>query len=138
MKHFGGTFVKSNVVPDTVILEYIRPTDIGKDIEIDTNLTTLIRSLIRLTRFTLKTEPSDFGISITPNVFDFEPNQSTLQIDIRAMLRDKKPLEDALNYVLNEQFDEYSLKIRASPAPVNTPVDSPLVSVARKVALSMG
>ena len=54
------------------------------------------------------------------------------------MLRDKKPLEDALKQVLNEQFDEYSLKIRASPAPVNTPVDSPLVSVARKVALSMG
>jgi len=138
VKNLTGTFMKSNVVPDRVTVDYVRPSDEGKSIEIDENLTRLVQTLLNITRINFKTDPSDFGINITPNVMSFDEKGTTLEIDVRAMLQDKTPLEKALTYVLAAQFRNYSLTIRASPAPVNTPIDSTLVAVARKVALSLG
>lgn len=98
-----GAFLKSNVVPGTVTLTYVKPQQgTQSEVEVDENLTKLIKAVVPLVRAPIKAEKySDFGVSITPNMYAFDGERHSLSLDIRAMSHDNQDIESTLKEVLS-------------------------------------
>jgi len=98
-----GAFLKSNVVPGTVTLTYVKPEQgTQSEVEVDENLTKLIKAVVPLVRAPIKAEKySDFGVSITPNMYTFDGERHSLSLDIRAMSHDNQDIESTLKEVLS-------------------------------------
>ncbi|ASJ06622.1 peptidase [Thermococcus pacificus] len=95
-----GSFLKGNVVPGEVRLKYIEPGE-GGDVEVDLGLTRLLKAIVPLVRAPIKTERySDYGVSITPNLYTLEGGEHVLRIDVRAMSRSKEDIERAMREVV--------------------------------------
>jgi succinyl-diaminopimelate desuccinylase len=99
----SGSFLKSNVIPGKVTLQLGKnEPESSKEVEIDINLTRLLKSIIPLVRAPIKPEKySDFGVSITPNMYSFDGHIHSLYLDIRAMSYGIEDIERTLREVLS-------------------------------------
>jgi succinyl-diaminopimelate desuccinylase len=105
-----GGFLKSNVVPASVELSYL--TEGSEEVEVDHGLTALLRAVVPLVRAPVPTHLySDYGVSITPNVYLHEDGKHRLVLDIRAMLRSPRPVEEVLGTVIEEALPSAKLEV---------------------------
>ncbi|MCX8185947.1 MAG: M20/M25/M40 family metallo-hydrolase [Sulfolobales archaeon] len=96
-----GNFVKSNVVPQFIDLEYVIPERSGDECIVDLGLTDLVRGLIAITKMPIAVKAfSEYGISINPNVYYFN-DMHNLVFDVRAMST-KELVLDAFKAALKE------------------------------------
>jgi succinyl-diaminopimelate desuccinylase len=134
----SGSFVKTNVVPDWFEIEGINQTEKKSQNEkvVDKNLTKLLQTLLPLSRIHFSTEPSDYGITLCPNLLYEKNGQWEVSFDCRAMTTDAKTVETAIDAVLVEKLSDiqYHSTVRMGKAFMNTPPNSRLVTTAQQVA----
>lgn len=112
VKSIRGSFVKSNVVPSEVVIEYVVPDPQGDYVEVDEGLTELLKALIPLTKTPVRTRAySEFGVSITPNVYSYTEGCHRVVIDVRAMAL-REDVEEPLREVLERSLSSESASIR--------------------------
>ncbi|MFX0079590.1 MAG: M20/M25/M40 family metallo-hydrolase, partial [Candidatus Hermodarchaeota archaeon] len=70
VSQFSGSFVKANVVPDWFEIEGVNPVEKNKQAyrKGDENLTRLLQTLLPISRIHFPTRPSDYGITLCPNL----------------------------------------------------------------------
>ncbi|MCD6183053.1 MAG: M20/M25/M40 family metallo-hydrolase [Thermovirga sp.] len=96
-----GKFLKGNVVPSEVTLKYVERGE-GEEIVVDLNLTRLLKAIVPLVRAPIKPEKySDYGVSITPNLYSLEDEKHILKLDIRVM----NHLKEEIHRVMKEIMD---------------------------------
>ena len=123
-----GGFLKSNAVPASVELSYL--AEGSDDVTVDHGLTALLRAVVPLVRAPIATDLySDYGVSITPNVYLHEDGVHKLVLDIRAMLGSPQPIEDALKTVVEENVPEARLTVRGEGLYLYTSPRSTIVRV---------
>jgi len=129
-----GSFLKSNVVPASVEVEYVVPDQQGEEVVVDAGLTDLLKSVVTLAKTPVATRAfSEFGVSITPNVYVSGKDFNMLVIDVRAMAY-KEDVEEAFNNVVKEVLPNAVLEVETDVGGfVNTPEDSKLIKVFREV-----
>jgi len=135
-----GSFVKGNVVPDLVELQCLDPGKPSKPTEYDANLTRLVRALLPISRINFATGPSDFGITLCPNLLSGTGESWEVYFDGRAMTTDAKAVEAALQTALAQHLTgvNYKATVHTGPAFMNTPETARLVQAAREVAQKLG
>lgn len=132
-----GEFVKGNVVPPRAMLEYVDEGD--SEVVADAGLTRLLRAIYPLVRAPIRTEAfSEYGVSITPNMYSFDGEEHELALDIRAM-SDAEAVEEALREVVNAVLPEAYLEVRTGPGKyLNTPPTARLVQEALNALMEEG
>lgn len=142
VSQFSGSFVKSNVVPDWFEIKGINSIEKKKQASrnSDKNLTKLLQTLLPLSRIHFTTEPSDYGITLCPNLLYEKNGQWEVFFDGRAMTTDANTVETAIEEVLSEKLQgiKYQSTIRMGKAFMNTASDTRLVKTAQKVASQLG
>lgn len=141
VSEFSGSFVKTNVVPDWFEINGIISVEKKKQDHRkgDENLTRLLRTLLPLSRIHFPTKPSDYGITLCPNLLYEKNGQWEVFFDCRAMTTDSKTVELAVEAVLAEKLRDikYQSTIRMGKAFMNTASDSRLVKTAQTVAAQL-
>ncbi|PUA34009.1 MAG: hypothetical protein B7O98_00935 [Zestosphaera tikiterensis] len=129
VRQVRGTFLKSNVIPSEVELEYVTPDPQGEDVEVDLNLTELLKSLMSVSRTPLAVRGySDFGVTATPNMYSLSGNNHVVTFDVRAMAY-VEDVEKAFNDVVMNTLRNAEVKVRSDPGGyMNTPLTSKLVT----------
>ncbi len=136
-----GKFLKSNVLPSRVELTYVEPCESGEEIEADLSLTELLKSIVPLVRAPISAERySDFGVSITPNLYSFENGVHRLRLDIRVMSHSPGQIEKVLKEILEFNIPNAKLTVRHNEKAgyLFTSLDSKLVRVMMKILESFG
>ncbi len=134
-----GSFVKANVIPSTIEVEFVKEESEGEDVEVDLALTKLIESVLPITRCPIKTDFfSEYGITATPNYYSYENEEHTLEVDIRAMTIDIKRIENSIKQVIENMELKAQLNVRGGAGYLYTPKDSKLVKVALTVFKEIG
>lgn len=133
----GGDFIKGNVVPPRAVLEYVH--DGEGEVVADAGLTRLLRAVYPLVRAPVRTEAfSEYGVSITPNMYSFDGRIHELDLDIRAMSK-KDAVEEALRSVVEAVLPEAELDVRAGPGKyLYTPPTARLVREALRALKEEG
>ena len=109
-----GKFLKGNVVPSEVTLKYLEVGD-GEEIEVDLGLTRLLKAIIPLVRAPIKTEKySDYGVSITPNLYSYQGDKHVLRLDIRAMSYSQEAIEMILKEIIRFNIPNAEITIRSN------------------------
>lgn len=121
-----GDFIKGNVIPSRTVLEYVGGG--GGEAVADAGLTRLLRAVYPLVRAPVRTEAfSEYGVSITPNMYSFDGRVHELALDIRAM-SGKEAVEEALGSVVEAVLPGARLEVRTGPGKyLNTPPTARLV-----------
>ncbi|AIF69252.1 peptidase [Palaeococcus pacificus DY20341] len=135
-----GKFLKSNVVPSEVTLTYVEPNG-ADEIEADLGLTTLLKTVVPLVRTPIKAEKySDYGVSITPNIYRFEDGMHKLYIDVRAMSHSPENIKSAFEEVLKFNLPNARLIFKNNPRAgyLFTSPESPLVKAILKTLEGFG
>lgn len=132
-----GDFIKGNVVPPRAVLEYVGGGD-GEAVA-DAGLTRLLRAVYPLVRAPVRTEVfSEYGVSITPNMYSFDGRVHELGLDVRAM-SSKVAVEEALREVLEAMLPGARLEVVTGPGKyLNTPPTARLVREALRVLKEEG
>jgi succinyl-diaminopimelate desuccinylase len=146
----NSTFIKGNILPERVEVEIIDLERAGKKEEnlasarggsdfqselIDETLNTFVRRIRTAVRLCLPTDyPSEFGISITPNIMETTKHVTRINFDVRAMTRDMNEIQKAFQ----EVFPGATIEVRWGGGYVWTPVDHVLVKEALSIATSHG
>ncbi len=140
----GGSFVKSNVVPGEARLKYVSSNG-GGSVSFDYGLTLLLRSVVPLVRAPIPTDRySDYGVSVTPNMYFVDSDWHVLVFDIRAMITREASisrLKGILEEVLRENIGslvEYKLSVSGRLSYLYTPRSSTIVGVFEKVYSRLG
>jgi succinyl-diaminopimelate desuccinylase len=136
----SGSFVKGNVVPDFVELQCLGPGKPSKPTEYDVNLTRLLRAMLPISRISFATSPSDFGITLCPNVLSETGESWEVYFDGRAMTTAAKAVEAALQTALGQHLAgiNYKATVHIGPAFMNTPETARLVQAAKRAAEKLG
>jgi len=134
----GGSYIKSNVVPDWFEITIINPAvKTNKQLRTcDHNLTRLLQALLPISRIQFPTLLSDYGITFCPNLLYEHDNRWVIYFDGRAMTMDTESVQKALDAVLVEKLSgiEYQGSVKLGKAYMNTPTKSHLVTTAQQVA----
>ncbi len=135
-----GEFLKSNVVPASVSMKYIELGSGEKEYECDNGLTNLLKIVYPLTRLSIPTErPSEYGVTITPNIYVKQDRLHRIYFDLRAMLKDKSVIEDEVAKLLIEVFPKAKYIVRTGRgAYLYTPPISPIVKAFKNALKFMG
>lgn len=140
-KSISGVFPKSNVIPPEVEVEYVIPDPQGGDVEVDEGLTELIRVIVPLIKTPVKTRAySEYGVSITPNIYSYSEGYHRVVLDIRAMSL-REDIEEPLKEVVKESLHYASIRIKTDVGgyqytPPNSKVVEALVTSLREVGVS--
>ncbi len=128
VRNIKGRFLKSNVVPPEVELEYVLPDPSGVEVEVDEGLTELVRALLPIVKTPVRTRAfSEYGVSATPNVYDYSQGRHRIVADVRAMAL-KEDVEEPLREVVRECLPEADVGVRTDAGGyVYTPPDSKVV-----------
>ena len=132
-----GVFVKSNVIPPEAELEYVEPDPSDGEVAVDHGLTRLLHNLLPLARTVIETRAfSEYGVSITPNIYRFENNIHVIEFDVRAMA-DREDVEKAFTNAVKELLPEAWLEVRTGPGkylytPRNARIVETLASILRE------
>jgi len=132
-----GDFIKGNVVPPRAVLEYVGGGE--GEVVADKGLTRLLRAVYPLVRAPVRTEAfSEYGVSITPNMYSFDGRVHELALDIRAM-SGEEAVEEAVRDVVEAVLPGARLEVRAGPGKyLNTPPTARLVREAVQVLKEEG
>ncbi|NJE12090.1 M20/M25/M40 family metallo-hydrolase [Thermococcus sp. LS2] len=136
-----GKFLKSNVLPSKVELAYVEPDESGEEVEADLSLTELLKAIVPLVRASISAEKySDFGISITPNLYSLENGVHKLRLDIRAMSYSPEQIEKVLKEVLEFNIPNAKLSVKHNEKAgyLFTSLDSELVRIMMKTLERLG
>ncbi|MEM1982843.1 MAG: M20/M25/M40 family metallo-hydrolase [Sulfolobales archaeon] len=127
VSRLNGDFVKSNVIPQSINLEYVVPQSSGDEYSVDLGLTDLVRSLITISKAPVNTKAfSEYGVSISPN-FYYIDDKHNLVLDIRAMST-KELVEESIKTVLKELHIDAELYVKSDVGGyMNTLRDNELV-----------
>ncbi len=136
----SGKFVKVNVLPDTIEVEFVIPSDDGEEHEVDHGLLHILQLAGKLMEIQFETEAeSDYGINSTANVIEEVDGYWRLQVDIRAMLSESSDeLDGALLLILDDISSDFEVEVNKSVGYIATPDDSPLVTATTKILDKMG
>ncbi|MHA1971963.1 MAG: M20/M25/M40 family metallo-hydrolase [Candidatus Hodarchaeales archaeon] len=102
-----GDWIKGNVIPDTINVKLVEPVkrENLEEVEYDENLTEILRLLRSLVLVQLPTQvPSEFGITVNPNIINYSKEGTTVYLDVRAFLdaKDKEKLVEAFKIRLGD------------------------------------
>ncbi|MEM4866287.1 MAG: M20/M25/M40 family metallo-hydrolase [Sulfolobales archaeon] len=128
VRNIRGVFLKSNVIPPEVEIEYIIPDPRGEDVEVDEGLTELVKALLPIVKTPIRTRAySEYGVSITPNVYSFSDGYHKVVLDIRAMSL-REDVAESLKEVISESLCDASVDVRTDVGSyLNTPPRSKVV-----------
>ncbi len=132
-----GSFVKDNVIPNEVEIEFVREARTGGNLVVDDNLTGVIKALLPLSRISFATDPSVYGINVLPN-FYWKDDGHHFKVDIRAMAEDPRAVAVAAERALHEFVPGATLEIEAGAGCLMTAPDSALVKTSQEVASKLG
>ncbi len=133
-----GSFVKENVIPDEVEIEFIRERRTGRNLVVDDNLTRLLKTLVPLSRISFATDLSVYGINALPNYYWKDDRGHHVTLDVRAMVGDEQKVRKPMEGVLRELLPEATLEIDAGAGCLRTDPNSTLVRTAKEVASTLG
>lgn len=133
-----GEFVKENVIPDEVEVEFVRERRMGENVVVDDNLTRLLKALIPLSRISFPTDLSVYGINALPNYYWKDGEGHHVTLDVRAMAVDPDEIRQPVERVLQELLPEATLGINAGAGCLMTDPGSSLVRAAKEVASNLG
>ncbi len=139
VKHVRGSFLKSNVIPSEVEVEYLVPDPRGEDVEVDLNLTELLKALMSISRTPIAVRGySDFGVTATPNIYSLSSCKHEVVFDVRAMAY-VEDVEKAFNEVVTNVLPNTEVKVRSDAGGfMNTPPTSKLVTTFLEVLRKAG
>lgn len=128
VKSIRGVFLKSNVIPPEVEVEYVVPDSHAAEVEVDVALTELVRSVVPLVKTPVRTRAfSEFGVSVTPNVYSLSEGRHRVIIDVRAMSQ-TEDVEESFKEVIRNFLPSAGIKIRTDPGGYQfTPPESAVV-----------
>ncbi len=132
-----GEWVKSNVIPRSVVLTAFQADRRGEHIYVDEGLTDLLKSLVPLVRTPIYIDLySDYGVTINPNMYSFENGKHKLLLDIRAMTKERRRIKQALEYVLESTIGpgRFQLTITGGGGYLYTPPTAIIVKKALQAA----
>lgn len=133
-----GSFVKNNVLPEEITLEYVIPDEKSTQFyEVDTNLTNFMIAVSKFKNIDIPSAQSDYGITLTFNYYREEKEFHLCQMDLRIMSKDHEAIEQYFLNLANSEKIEAEIETKGSIGPVMTDADSPLVKVAIQVAKEM-
>ncbi|MHA2294457.1 MAG: M20/M25/M40 family metallo-hydrolase [Candidatus Hodarchaeales archaeon] len=127
------SFIKNNVLPSQVMFEILIPNKKGEKRYVDINMNKVLRSLVYLSQLPIQSGFSYYGVTITPNVVKIGKKDVTIEIDVRANLREQKVLEQVFQKFIKLQKLPVVLEINGSPSPLETREDSILVQTACEI-----
>ncbi len=137
-----GSFLKSNVLPSKVSIEYVEPlSGCGQEYVVDQNLTKLIHAILPLTRYPVPVKLySDYGVSITPNIYRYEDGKHVIEIDVRAMTDNADVVREAFTYVMSVIAPEVEVKVmdEGGGGYLFTSPSEPLVKASLDVLSELG
>ncbi len=132
-----GEWVKGNVVPRSVSLDYVEPGH-GR-MDYDEGLTRLLYAVTPLTRTPLPTEAySDYGVNINPNVYAHRDGGHVLHLDVRAMTMDRGVVESAFQAVAREALGDALVEVSGGTGYLYTPPIARIVVEALSINASLG
>ena len=73
-----------------------------------------------------------------PNRFWYDKGEWNVYFDLRAMTVDKESIRKAIEDALDENLNDYSLKIRMGRAYIDTPKDAEIVKIAQECSKIVG
>ncbi len=112
VRSLRGGFLKSNIVPYSVEVEYVVPGDEYDEEAYDESLTRMLRLVAPFTRLLVRTEKySEYGVSITPNMYKIENDKHKLVFDVRAMLMSKESIEESIREMLGELGEDAEFRV---------------------------
>lgn len=133
-----GEWVKNNVLPRKVTLNYMRGDGAGS-LDVDEALTRLVKALLPISRAPIPTEKySDYGVTVNPNVYEYSGGWHAVVFDIRAMLRGAENVRRALEPVVSEALGGGTLEVEGGVGYLYTPRDAPLVRLATGINAALG
>ncbi len=134
----SGKFIKSNVIPGQVEVEFVEPDPQGDLIIVDEGLRKTLEAITPLTRTPIIThEYSDYGVNITPNVISVEEKELTLVLDVRAMIKNTSVLKESFTKTLENTIPKAKMEIRGKPLYLYTPKESELVRKASETLIEI-
>lgn len=138
ISELGGSFVKSNVLPQAVEAVVVVPGD-GEEHVVDEALTGLVKALTPLTRPLIRPWfPSFYGLTATPNVYSRSGEDHVIVVDLRAPLGDSGELEKAYSQIFEEHLPNATWALRGGGGYLNTPRGSRMVQEGLRVLASLG
>ena len=133
-----GVFVKNNVLPQAINVEYIIPDkDCSESHEYDENLTNFLYSVASFKEVDIPSGPSDYGINLTFNYYREKKNSHLCQMDLRIMSRNVDQITEYFEHFIDENTLKCGLEVRGSIGPVHTPIETELIQKCIKVAKEM-
>jgi len=134
-----GSFVKGNVVPGSVELELVDPSEPGGPVEVDEGLARLLRAVVPLVRAPVKPSMySDYGVGITPNMLEERGGVWRLYLDVRAMESDPAPVCSAIEEVASNALPEARVRCGGGRGYLYTSPDARIVREAAAAAGEAG
>jgi succinyl-diaminopimelate desuccinylase len=123
-----GAFLKRNIIPSSCEITYL-PSKQSVDGD---SLTTLLRGLLPLSRISIPSEFSEFGVTISPNVIVCDNDRIKLELDIRAMTNDVSAVKSSIERALEILLPNVTLSIEGSGSFINTGADTAVVKAGLK------
>ncbi len=133
-----GEFIKENVIPDEVEVEFVHESRSGENLVVDDNLTRLLKALIPLSRISVPTDMSMYGINSLPNYYWKNGEGHHITLDVRAMAAEPGEIRRAVESVLKELLPEAALEIVVGAGCLMTDPNGNLVRTAKEVASKLG
>ena len=133
-----GVFVKNNVLPSEITLDYIIPDRTSEEVhKYDENLTRFLLAVSNLKNVEIPSDYSDYGINLTFNYYREERESHMCQLDLRIMSSDHEVIHQYFENFSKKYLIESEVVSKGSIGPVNTPIDSKLVKTSVEVAEKM-
>lgn len=134
-----GVFVKSNILPSWVKVEYVREDPSGSIVEVDYGLTELLNILLPLTRCSISVDyQSDYGVTITPNYYTFNGGYHILTLDVRAMTSSIESIRRAIEETIRRVKLHVSVKVTGGVGYLYTRENARIVDCSLRVLESLG
>jgi len=132
-----GPFVKNNVLPSEVTVDYIIPDKRSvQEYDYDPTLTRFMYSISNHKNVDIPSEPSDYGINLTFNYYK-EVEKHFCQLDLRIMSNEDEKIKEYFKNLVEKYSIEGNIDVKGSIGPVNTPITSPLIKKSILVAKEM-
>ncbi|UJG40284.1 MAG: M20/M25/M40 family metallo-hydrolase [Candidatus Heimdallarchaeum aukensis] len=130
----SGVFIKNNVIPPEITIDYVKINEEGEAFEIDKNLTLFLRSIRDFDNVDIESDYSDYGINLTFNYFIEKEGHYFVQLDLRIMSNNHTLIQKYFEDFFKDHNVEAEIKAEGSIGPVNTSESSILVQKALEVA----
>lgn len=135
VKSIYGDFVKNNVLPSKIEVQYIEENDAGEEQTYDKNLTSFLYSLKDFRCVDLPSEHSDYGINLTFNYYRSEGSYHLCQLDLRVMSNDNQHIKNYFEkFFKDHNVKNCLLSLEGGSGKVNTPINSPLIKASIEIA----